>query len=83
MAGLVVELAVGPRRRVEVYIVSSGLEALQVHVQVPLRGAPSSVDLVLVEGLVLVVAVVGQGRVLEWRVGLCRQALRGHLENGK
>lgn len=76
MAGLVVELAVGPRRRVEVYIVSGGLEALQVHVQVALRGAPSRMHLVLIEGLVLVVAVVRQGRVLERRVGLCRKALR-------
>ena len=70
MAGLIVELAVGPRGGVEVYIVAGGFEALQVHVEVTLRGAPSWVNLVLVEGLVLVVDAVGRGRVLERRVGL-------------
>lgn len=70
MAGLVVELAIGPRGRVEVYVVAGGLEALQVHVEVTLRGPPPRVNLVLVEGLVLVVDAVGRGRVLEGRVGL-------------
>lgn len=41
-----------------------------MHVEVTLRGAPPGVDLVLVEGLVLVVDAVGRGRVLERRVGL-------------
>lgn len=69
MAGLIVELAVGPRGRVEVYIVAGGLEALEVHVEVTLRGATSCVNLVLVEGLVLVVSAVRRGRILERRVG--------------
>jgi len=70
VAGLVVELAVRPRGGVEVYVVASGLEALKVHVEVTLRGAHSRVNLVLVEGLVLIVDAFGRGRVLERRVGL-------------
>lgn len=70
MAGLVVELAVGPRGRVEVDIVSGGLQALQVHVEFALWGAPPRMNLVLVEGLVLIAAAVIWGRVLERRVGL-------------
>lgn len=79
VAGLIVELAVGPRGWVEVYIVAGGFEALQVHVEITLRGAPSRVNLVLIEGLVLVVDAVRRGRVLERRVGLWRQALRRDL----
>ena len=79
VAGLVVELTVGPRGWVEVYIVASGLEALQVHVEVTLRRAPSHVNLVLVEGLVLVAAAVGRRGVLERRVGLWGQALTRDL----
>lgn len=79
VAGLIVELAVGPRGWVEVYIVAGGLETRQVHVKVPLRGASSGVNLVLIEGLVLVVDAVGRRRILERRVGLWRQALRRHL----
>lgn len=41
-----------------------------MHVKVPLRGASSGVNLVLIEGLVLVVDAVGRRRVLERRVGL-------------
>ena len=41
-----------------------------MHVEVTLGRAPSREDLVLVEGLVLVVDTIGWGRVLEWRVGL-------------
>lgn len=41
-----------------------------MHVEVSLWAAPSTVHLVLEVGLVLVVAVVRWGRVLEWRVGL-------------
>lgn len=65
MAGLIVELAVGPRRRVEVYIVAGGLETLQVHVEFTLWGSPSCMNLVLIESLILVVAVVRWGRILE------------------
>lgn len=79
VAGLIVELAVGPRGWVEVYIVAGGLEALQVHVEVTLWRAPGRMNLVLVEGLVLVVDAVGRGRILERRVGLWRQALRRDL----
>lgn len=46
-----------------------------MHVEVSLRGAPSCVYLVLIEGLVLIVAAVRRGRVLEGRVGLRRQSL--------
>lgn len=79
VAGLIVELAVGPRRWVEVYIVAGGFEALQVHVEIALRGAPSWVNLVLVESLVLEVDAVRRGRVLERRVGFWRHALRRDL----
>lgn len=80
VAGLVVELAVGPRGWVEVYIVAGGLEALQVHVKVTLRGTPSSMNLVLVAGLILVVAAVRWRRILERGVGFWWQALRRYLE---
>lgn len=50
-----------------------------MHVEVSLGAAPSAMHLVLKVGLVLVVAVVRWGRVLEWRVGLRRQPLRRHL----
>ena len=70
MAGLVVELAVGPRGRVEVHVVACGLEALQVHAEVSLRAPPAAVHLVPEVGLVLVAAAVSGGRVSERRVGL-------------
>lgn len=83
VAGLIVELAVGPRRWVEVYIIAGGFQTLQVHVEFTLRGAPSSVNLDLIEGLVFVVATVGWGRVLERWVGLWRQALRRQLQSNE
>ncbi|KAG7227420.1 hypothetical protein INR49_000426 [Caranx melampygus] len=43
---------------------------LQVHVEITLWGAPSHVNLVLIEGLVLVVAGIGRRRVLERRAAV-------------
>lgn len=83
VAGLIVELAVGPWGWVEVYIVAGGLEALQVHVEVSLRWAPGGMNLVLVESLVLVVDAVRRGRILERRVRFWRQALRRDLYKEK